>query len=79
MLIVLSKRAFSSLFSLENRSTNSTVGASTMANQHQFLSQDRFIELQEVTHVTSLKKNKIYELINVGELRAIKLDRKTVF
>lgn len=41
--------------------------------------QDRFIELPEVTHLTSLKKTKIYELINTGELKPIKLGRKTVF
>ena len=41
--------------------------------------QDRFIELAEVTHLTSLKKTKIYELINTGELKPIKLGRKTVF
>lgn len=40
---------------------------------------DRFIELPETSHVTSLKKTKIYELIKTGELRAIKLGRKTVF
>ena len=40
---------------------------------------DRFIELPEVTYVNSLKKTKIYQLINAGELRAIKLGRKTVF
>ena len=40
---------------------------------------DRLIELSEVTYVISLKKTKIYELIKTGELRAIKLGRKTVF
>ena len=52
-----------------------------MANQayQSHATSDRFIELPEVTHVTSLKKTKIYELINIGELRAIKLGRKTVF
>ncbi|PJD94123.1 MAG: AlpA family transcriptional regulator [Legionella sp.] len=39
----------------------------------------RFIELQEVSYVTSLKKTKIYELIKSGELKPIKLGRKTVF
>lgn len=45
----------------------------------QHLSPNRFIELSEVTYVTSLKKTKIYQLIRAGELRAIKLGRKTVF
>lgn len=44
-----------------------------------YLPQDRFIELPETSYITSLKKTKIYELINAGELRAIKLGRKTVF
>ena len=40
---------------------------------------DRFIELTEVSHVTSLKKTSIYEMIHSGELKPIKLGRKTVF
>lgn len=39
----------------------------------------RLIQLPEVTHLTSLHKTKIYQLINSGELRPIKLGRKTVF
>lgn len=40
---------------------------------------NRFIELPETSYITSMKKTKIYELINAGELRVIKLGRKTVF
>lgn len=39
----------------------------------------RLIELPEVTIRTSLRKTKLYQLINAGELRPIKLGRKTVF
>lgn len=39
----------------------------------------RFIDVPETTHRTSLRKTKLYELINAGELRPIKLGRKTVF
>lgn len=40
---------------------------------------DRFIGFPEITYIISLKKTKIYELINIGELKPIKLGRKTVF
>jgi prophage regulatory protein len=39
----------------------------------------RLIALPEVTQITSLKKTALYELIKAGELRPIKLGRKTVF
>jgi prophage regulatory protein len=39
----------------------------------------RFIPLPEVTRITSLKKTALYQLIAAGELRPIKLGRKTVF
>ena len=39
----------------------------------------RFIDVPETTNRTSLRKTKLYELINAGELRPIKLGRKTVF
>lgn len=39
----------------------------------------RFIPLPEVTRITSLKKTALYQLINSGELRPVKLGRKTVF
>jgi predicted DNA-binding transcriptional regulator AlpA len=39
----------------------------------------RFIGFPEVTHITSLKKTTLYSLIKLGELKPIKLGRKTVF
>jgi excisionase family DNA binding protein len=40
---------------------------------------DRFIALPEVTRITSLRKTALYQLIKAGELRPVKLGRKTVF
>lgn len=39
----------------------------------------RFIALPEVIQRTSLRKSSIYRLIKAGELRPVKLGRKTVF
>lgn len=39
----------------------------------------RLIDLRAVSNITSLKKTKLYEIINAGELRPLKLGRKTVF
>ena len=39
----------------------------------------RLIDLPELTKLTTLRKTKLYELINAGQLRPIKLGRKTVF
>ena len=39
----------------------------------------RFIALPEVSALTSLRKTALYELIKAGELRPVKLGRKTVF
>lgn len=39
----------------------------------------RLLDVVETTYRTSLRKTKLYELINAGELRPIKLGRKTVF
>lgn len=39
----------------------------------------RLIAIPEVTRITSLKKTTLYKLINSGELRPVKLGRKTVF
>ena len=39
----------------------------------------RLIDLPEVSQRTTLRKTSIYELIKRGELRPIKLGRKTVF
>jgi excisionase family DNA binding protein len=39
----------------------------------------RLIDLPEVTRLTTLRKTAVYELIKAGELRPIKLGRKTVF
>ena len=39
----------------------------------------RLIPFPELSHLTSLRKTKLYELINAGELRPIKLGRKIVF
>lgn len=39
----------------------------------------RLIALPEVSEITTLGKTSIYELIAAGELRPIKLGRKTVF
>ena len=39
----------------------------------------RFILFPAVTTITTLRKTALYELIKAGELRPIKLGRKTVF
>lgn len=39
----------------------------------------KLIPLPEVSRITSLKKTKLYQLIAAGELRPIKLGKKTVF
>lgn len=43
------------------------------------MQQIRLIPLREVSSITSLKKTALYQLINSGELRPVKLGRKTVF
>ena len=39
----------------------------------------RLIDFAELTRITTLRKTALYELIKRGELRPIKLGRKTVF
>lgn len=39
----------------------------------------RLIALPEVSTITSLRKTALYQLIKDGELRPVKLGRKTVF
>lgn len=39
----------------------------------------RLIDLPELSRITTFRKTAIYELIKRGELRPIKLGRKTVF
>lgn len=39
----------------------------------------RLIALPEVSAITSLRKTALYQLIKAGELRPVKLGRKTVF
>lgn len=39
----------------------------------------RLIAFPELTRFTTLRKTALYELIKAGELRPIKLGRKTVF
>ena len=39
----------------------------------------RLIPLNEVSRITSLKRTALYELIKAGELRPVKLGKKTVF
>lgn len=41
--------------------------------------QVRLIAFPEVTRITSLRRTALYQLINAGELRPVKLGRKTVF
>lgn len=43
------------------------------------MTDNRFIGLSRVIYITSLKKTAIYELIKKGELKPIKLGRKTAF
>lgn len=52
-----------------------------MKSQSNFpqLATNRLLELSEVTHITTLKKTAIYKLIKLGEIKPIKLGRKTVF
>ena len=40
---------------------------------------NRLMELSEVTRITTLKKTAIYKLIKLGEIKPVKLGRKTVF
>lgn len=40
---------------------------------------NRLMELSEVTRITTLKKTTIYKLIKLGEIKPVKLGRKTVF
>ena len=54
-------------------------GKESMIYETLNLPTNRFIDLPEVTRLTSLKKTKIYELIKKGEIRSIKLGSKTVF
>ena len=42
-------------------------------------SASRLIALREVSNLTSLRKTALYQLIKDGELRPVKLGRKTVF
>ena len=39
----------------------------------------RLIDFHELTHLTTLGRTALYELIKRGELKPIKLGRKTVF
>ena len=39
----------------------------------------RLIAFPELTRITTLRKTALYELIKAGELRPVKLGRKTVF
>lgn len=39
----------------------------------------RLIAIHEVSTITSLRKTALYQLIKAGELRPVKLGRKTVF
>lgn len=41
--------------------------------------QPRLIAFGGVIEITSLKRTKLYELIKAGELRPVKLGKKTVF
>lgn len=43
------------------------------------MTNNRLIDLLQVTYITSLKKTALYELIKRGELKPVKLGRKTVF
>lgn len=47
--------------------------------QSTLLSAHRFMELPEVTSITTLKKTAIYKLIQLGEITPVKIGRKTVF
>ena len=39
----------------------------------------RLIAIPEVSTITSLRKTALYELIKLGELRPVKIGRKTLF
>lgn len=39
----------------------------------------RLIAIPEVSTITSLRKTALYELIKAGELRPVKIGRKTLF
>ena len=42
-------------------------------------SRNRFIDLAKTCEITCQRKTSVYKLIAAGELRSIKLGRKTVF
>jgi len=50
-----------------------------MANNQSQVGQVRLIAFPELTRITTLRKTALYELIKAGELRPVKLGRKTVF
>ena len=50
-----------------------------MANTQTQVGQVRLIAFPELTRITTLRKTALYELIKAGELRPVKLGRKTVF
>lgn len=44
-----------------------------------YQNQPRLLDIPELIKRTTLHKTKLYEIINAGQLRPIKLGRKTVF
>lgn len=50
-----------------------------MTEEMPYALKNRFIGLPELSHRTSLKKTALYELVKKGELKPLKLGRKTVF
>jgi len=51
----------------------------SMTNIQTQVGQVRLIAFPELTRITTLRKTALYELIKAGELRPVKLGRKTVF
>lgn len=49
------------------------------ASQSPIAATPRLIAIHEVSTITSLRKTALYQLIKAGELRPVKLGRKTVF
>jgi|GEM_PF-1613331 len=50
-----------------------------MSNTIQSAVAPRLIPFSGLSNITTLGKTKLYELINAGEFRPVKLGRKTVF
>jgi excisionase family DNA binding protein len=64
----------------EQKLTLALVGDFQMADTPvDYSNAPRLIDFPELSRITTLKRTALYELIKLGELKPIKLGRKTVF